>query len=359
LLVLHHLAITYGHSGSWYYLEGRPDDLASIVFALFNTVNQAFFLAFFFMISGYFTPGSYDRKGAWPFLKDRLLRLGIPFLIYVMLIDPLIEYAVAVNVRGFPGSFWEFLARYFGNYRGLGTGPLWFVETLLIFAIIYAVWRGLARPANQSQHPDKTPGNLAVAVFALLLGVLTFTVRLWQPVGSMFELLKLQFPYLLQYIGLFVVGIIAYRRDWFLGISDAMGKLWLGIAIVCIVLLPIMFVAGGVMEGNVAPFLGGLHWQAFVTAVWEQFLCMGLVIGLLVWFRKRYDRQGALAKGMSASAYTVFLIHAPVLVFLALALRGISLHPLLKFAVVAPLAVALCFLIANYLRKLPLARRIL
>jgi hypothetical protein len=55
----------------------------------------------------------------------------------------------------------------------------------------------------------------------------------------------------------------------------------------------------------------------------------------------------------------VFLIHAPVLVFLALALRGISLPSLLKFVLVAPLAVALCFLIANYLRQLPLARRIL
>jgi hypothetical protein len=27
MLVLHHLAITYGHSGGWYYLDGRPDDL--------------------------------------------------------------------------------------------------------------------------------------------------------------------------------------------------------------------------------------------------------------------------------------------------------------------------------------------
>jgi hypothetical protein len=34
------------------------------------------------------------------------------------------------------------------------------------------------------------------------------------------------------------------------------GKLWLGIAIVCIVLLPIIFVVGGVMEGKVDLFKG-------------------------------------------------------------------------------------------------------
>jgi surface polysaccharide O-acyltransferase-like enzyme len=361
LLILHHLIITYGHSGMWYYLEGRPDDLTNLIATLFTAVNQAFFLAFFFMISGYFTPGSYDRKGAGPFLKDRLLRLGIPLLIYIILIDPLIQYIVAVNVRSFPGSFWQFLTRYFGNYRGLGTGPLWFIESLLIFAVFYVLWRLLAKAAATPPQRDGTPpSNLAVAVFALLLGVITFIVRIWRPVGWEFELLRLQFPYFPQYIALFVVGIIAYRGNWFLGISKGTGRLWLGIAAFCIlVLLPLVFVLGGALEGNVDPFLGGVSWQSLALSVWEQFVCVGMVIGLLVWFRERLNSQRALAKAMSASAYTVYLIHAPVLVLLALALRGISLHALLKFVLVAPLAIALCFLIANYLRQLPLARRIL
>lgn len=64
LVVLHHLSITYGHSGGWYYYEGKPDELTTILFTIFNTINQAFFMGFFFMISGYFSPGSYERKGA-------------------------------------------------------------------------------------------------------------------------------------------------------------------------------------------------------------------------------------------------------------------------------------------------------
>jgi len=62
---------------------------------------------------------------------------------------------------------------------------------------------------------------------------------------------------------------------------------------------------------------------------------------------------------MSDSSYPVYLIHAPILVYLALALRGIKLYPLLKFALVSPVAVVLCFLIAYFLRKLPLVRSIL
>jgi surface polysaccharide O-acyltransferase-like enzyme len=86
---------------------------------------------------------------------------------------------------------------------------------------------------------------------------------------------------------------------------------------------------------------------------------MGMVVGLLVLFRERLNHQGVLAKDMAASAYTVFIIHAPVIVFLALALRDISLHPLPKFILVAPIALALCFVLAHYIRKLPLARDIL
>ena len=113
------------------------------------------------------------------------------------------------------------------------------------------------------------------------------------------------------------------------------------------------------MQGNIAPFMGGVHWQALIAALWEQFLCVGMVISLLAWFRRRYNQHGRLAKSMSASAYTAYIIHQPVLVFLGLALRSISLHPLIKFALAAPVAVSLCFLISLYLRKLPLIKSIL
>jgi surface polysaccharide O-acyltransferase-like enzyme len=363
LVVLHHLAITYGHTGGWYYYEGQPDDLTTILIALFTTINQAFFMGFFFLVSAYFAPGSYDRKGTGPFLKDRLLRLGIPLLFYIVIIEPLLVYVLAVSMRGFEGSLWQALARYFeANYLeafSLGTGPLWFVETLLMFALIYALWRRLVTPEVPvpPQRDGKVPGNLSIALFALTLGVVSFIVRLWLPIGWNFDLLNLQLPFFPQYIALFILGLIAYRNNWFLGISEAAGKLWLKITIALILLLPIMLIVGGAEDPT--PFMGGLHWQAFAYAIWEQFLCMGMIITLLVWFRRRFNHQGSLAKTMSASAYTVYIIHAPVIVLVTLALQDISLYPLIKYPVVALIIVPLCFLLGNFIRKLPLARNIL
>jgi glucan biosynthesis protein C len=360
LLILHHLAITYGAMGSWPYHEPASSEVAVMVLTLFTSVNASFFLAFFLMISGYFTPGSYDRKGSGSFFKDRLLRLGIPLVFYAIVIEPLIQYALAVNVRGFGGGLWEFLARYVGGYRGLSIGPLWFVEVLLIFSGAYVLWR-LATPAPKSlQDTDgKVPGNWAIAGFALLVGAVTFVVRIWVPQDKWFDLLQLPVADMPQYIALFVAGIVAYRRNWFMQISRAKGRLWLGVAVVSAVLLPIMMVTGGGPEGDVAPFLGGVHWQSLLFSVWQQFICIGMVIGLLVLFRERLNHQGSLSKAMAASVYTVYIIHAPVLVFLGLALRGVSAPSLAKWVVVATIAVVLCFSLAGVVRKLPLARDIL
>ena len=197
-------------------------------------------------------------------------------------------------------------------------------------------------------------------LLGLVLGVVTFIVRIWFPIGSIFQPLGLPLFFFPQYIALFVVGIIAYRRNWLLGIPDAMGKLWLGIAIFSIVvLLPIVFVLRGALEGNTEPYAGGVHWQSFAYAVWEQLVGVGMILALLVWFRRKFNHQGPLAKAVSDSSYAVYLIHAPVVVYLALALRGIKLYPLLKFALVSPVAVVLCFLLAYLLRKLLLVGSIM
>lgn len=354
LVVLHHLAITYGAPGSWYYEEGQPDMIATILFSIFVAINQAFFMGFFFMISGYFTPGSFDKKGALPFFRDRLLRLGIPLLFYVIFIDPLINYVLALS-RGFSGSFLDFLGLYIRNYRGLGTGPLWFLEALLIFAGAYVLWRLLVK---STYREIKIPRNTGIAIFALTLGIVSFIVRIWLPIGWNFELLNLQLPFFPQYIAMFIIGLIAYRGNWFLQISNEKGKFWLKTTLIAIFFLPVLFVAGA-PGGDPSAFFGGLHWQAFAYALWEQILCAAIIITLLVFFREKYNYQGRLLKAMSASAYTVYIIHAPVIVFLALSLRGVVMDPLLKFVLVAPLAVSLCFLLSNYIRKLPIARNIL
>src|SRR5690349_10766753 len=103
LVVLHHLAVIYSAGAPFYYVEppGPEDQLARVLLVVFLLVNQAYFMGCFFLISGYFTPGSFDRKGSGAFAKDRLLRLGIPLVMYVFVLSPI----ASIGLYQAPTSF--------------------------------------------------------------------------------------------------------------------------------------------------------------------------------------------------------------------------------------------------------------
>ncbi len=361
LVAMIHLSVSYGGAGSWYYKEGRADTFSSVVLSWHNGTIQSFSMGLFFLIAGYFTPGSYDRKGPRQFFKDRLLRLGIPMLCYDFVIGPLIAYPlIQAGAWQSAGPYRAYLAQYYGQFH-IGTGPLWFVEALLIFAFGYALWRCVAgTTAPDSQADSRLPGNMAMATFAVALGAVSFLVRIWLPIGWAFGPLNLQFPFFPQYICLFIVGVMAYRRNWLVRIPDSMGRFWLCAAVALVLIIfPALIVAGGGLSGDIAPFAGGLHWQCFAYAIWEQVAGVAIMVGLLSLFRKHLNRQGTLAQAASASAYTAYIIHGPVIILVALAIRNVMLYPLLKFALAVLISVPLCFALANVIRKLPAARRIL
>ena len=84
-----------------------------------------------------------------------------------------------------------------------------------------------------------------------------------------------------------------------------------------------------------------------------------MIIALTVLFRERFNHQGRLAREASASSYATYIIHTPIIILGALAVRHVTIYPLLKFVVVSLVLVPLCFLLAAGIRRLPGVRRIL
>jgi glucan biosynthesis protein C len=375
IVVLGHLSVTYGVTADWYYYEmGDVSPLAYALTMMAVILAVGFGMGLFFMIAGYFTPAAYDRKGATRFLADRLKRLGIPWLIYEVFINPLVHYAVDVHggdCHGsfydcqFQGSFWQYLAQYPRNLGSIGDGPVWFLEALLIFSIVYALWRLVTRSAplrapGGSVPTGPVPGNGAIALFALAIGVVTFVVRFWAKVFVYFEPWHLELAHFPQYIALFVAGLWAYRRGWLVIFSDRQSRTWRWVVLGCVLALPALAVAAGATSGTLDERgAGGLNWLSLAYSLWEGFVCVSMVITLLAWFRRRFNHQGRLARAMSESALAVYILHPAVIVPLALALSGIRMNLSLKFLLVAPIAVALCYVIAYAMRKVPIVRAIL
>jgi surface polysaccharide O-acyltransferase-like enzyme len=82
-------------------------------------------------------------------------------------------------------------------------------------------------------------------------------------------------------------------------------------------------------------------------------------IGLVYIFRRFFNSQGRLMKFLVPNAYTVYIIHAPVITLLAFSVRDVALHPLLKWAVLSMIAIPVCFALSALIRKLPYTDRVL
>jgi glucan biosynthesis protein C len=360
LVLLHHLMITYAWSGDWYYKEGEPDLVTSALGLWFCAINQAYFMGLFLLISAYFVPGSYDRKGAIRFVKDRLIRLGIPLAVFSWIINPLFIYVGLVLSQDLQMPLFRFFPiEYFKTEPLIGAGPLWFVEVLLIFSLVYVLWRLLVPPISVKKTREAhIPENGVIALFALLLGLAGFLVRLVFPIDYTFKPLNLQFPFFAQYIALFVVGLIAYSRNWFKNLPDKVGRFWVRVALVLILLWFPLVLAEGILTDD-SLIKGGYHWQSLVYALWESIFCLSMCIGLIYAFRRYLNRQGKVAVFLVPNAYTAYIIHAPVITTLAFAVKDIALYPLLKWIVVALVAIPLCFGLSALIRKIPYTDRVL
>jgi peptidoglycan/LPS O-acetylase OafA/YrhL len=195
LVVSLHATITYSHVGGWYFnLPPEPPIETKIIFLLGEAHLQAFFMGLLFFIAGYFAAKSLQRRGVGAFLRERAKRLGVPLFLYVTMINPFIVYVINPWNAKFPP-----LGRAYVEYLRSGqfvdaTGPLWFVEALLIFSVVLALASRLAKPLNPS-IAERTLQLKAVHLLtlAVVLAVASFAVRTVQPIGKNIQNLQLCF----------------------------------------------------------------------------------------------------------------------------------------------------------------------
>jgi peptidoglycan/LPS O-acetylase OafA/YrhL len=351
LVVFHHTAITYGAIGGWYYKEIAPSkSLGGILLILFCTVNQAWFMGLFFLLAGYYTPAGYDRHGPAGFARERLLRLGVPLLVYFFLLHPLtVALAETTRGRSFAG-----VLEYQWMHGKFEPGPLWFAEALLIFAACWMVWRVMMKPTKTSAPPF--PSNVALLAAALASGAGAFLLRLIWPVGVNVGFLQL--GYFASYIVLFFAGCAAADGHRLERIPEERTRTWLRIAWVALPILPILALLAPHISGLAGHGEGGWNAQALAYAFWEPFVAWGFILGLLAFFQRRFAELKGIWPSLARRAYLIYIIHPPILVGTALAWRGVAAPALVKFIVTGSIACALCYLAAGLILRIPKAARI-
>lgn len=367
LVVAHHVSLVYSAFAPFYYQEPPfTDPLAYVVLGVFALSNQAWFMGALFFLAGYFTPGSHDRNGAGDFLRSRSIRLGIPLLAAILIIEPVTRlgfFLMPASLTGITSP--PSLAAY---PKMVGLGPMWFIAMLLIFDFGYAAWRrfvpeGRPAPGRRSGFP----GIAAAAAFITALAVISYLFRIVAPMGRDIHLVVpfLSFPtiaYLPQYLGLFVLGAIAYRREWLADLPASAGLTGLALAALASVLLFPATISGRMFSLAFSPaaeFTGHGSWQSAAYALWDSTMAVGVTLWLITVFRRFVGSDGTFARFLSRHSYAVYVIHTPLVVFIAYGLHGLALPALAKFIVAFAVILPACFAAAYALRKVPGVAKVL
>lgn len=107
------------------------------------------------------------------------------------------------------------------------------------------------------------------------------------------------------------------------------------------------------------PWLGGLRLQATLIPVIEAMITVGMSLWTVDWFRRRWDRSGPLVGAMGRGSFVAYLVHAPVTVVLAVALRHVDVPTEVKLVAVFAATVATSFALGARLTRRSRAGRVL
>lgn len=350
MVVVMHAAVTYSPFGAWYYREHPDLSLgAKIAFAAYQSFQHAIAMGLLFGIAGFYAAGAIERRGGGGFMRERLRRLGLPLLLYMVLIGPLTEYFIAGSWRSNPPR--TFLQDWWHHLRSgelfAGSGPLWFCLVLLLFSAAHAVLFG-ARAMRLAPQPP--PSAALVLSYASLIAIVTFAVgAIFPNAGTILNVDVHDFP---QYPLMYAAGIAAWKGDWLRQIPSRVGRGWLwgGIA-VSGALWTVLVAMGGAADGELSAYGSGWHWQAAGMDAWRSFTCLALSLGLIILYRDRFNSQGQIARFLTRSSFGVYVLHAPILIAITRALHVVPASTGLKFAVASICGTAISFLIVGFVAK--------
>jgi len=348
LVVTMHTAVTYSGIGDWYYKEGSLEKLSifeKVFFAFGQSFLQAWFMGILFFISAFFCARSLAKRGPSGFIKERAFRLGLPLLIYVFIVSPFIEFILLGKDPGY--TFLENYIRFITSFRWLGsTGPLWFVEALLVFCVIYAVLKKCF-PHSIKIH-NVSSKNIIFTI--VITGIIAFLVRLVFPIDSSY--LNLQFCYFTSYIVMFIAGILISENNLLDKITEEKNIKWIGLSLLIGVPIWVFVVLfGGALDG-IYFFKGGIHWQSFAYALWESLTAIGFSTGLIAYFRKKVNSYNKFTGLIKDNAFGIYFFHAPLLIAISLLFKHFDPVPILKFAVIMIITCIISLIVSFLIRKI-------
>jgi peptidoglycan/LPS O-acetylase OafA/YrhL len=340
-VIVVHTATAYVTDFAGYYYDDErvTNNAVSIAFALPALMGGVFGLGPLFVVAGWFSVRSLARRGLAGFVGSRLVRLGVPLVVFLLVVNPLADYL---------GSRWDEDARTFLGYLPeTEFSIMWFVVALLVCSLGYAALRSI-RPHTASRPP---PGRGSLVVGASVISVVSLAV--WQFTTLLdTDLMNARISAWMQAAVLFSLGVMAAEGSWDGRLSrpteHRLGQLTLiGVSLT----LVLVSYTGARDQLDLA--LGGMSWASVSFAILYGVVSITFTMWCLTWLRRRWPTHGPLIAKAGRGSYATYLLHPVVLVSVMLAFRPLPLGAQFKFVIVSLVAVPICFAVGYAATRIP------
>ncbi len=360
VVVLHHSVIPYTHFG-------HTDPKSWIGFDAVVLATDSFFMAMFFFLSGLFVWPGLGHKALQVFLRDRLLRLGLPFAIAALTIIPIAYYAIELRQHpdtSFAAFWWKTVT--VGPWP---SGPLWFLWVLLAFdltaSLLYRLSSTLVDPINRLA----LKGFERPAIFWLFLVVATAIVYIPLVVYygqnhwfDFFGPFAVQASRVLLYAAYFFIGAGVGAANFGRGVLSADGQLpktrwiWVIATLIPYCLMWVLIYIKREILGNPDPLPS---WYLASYGLFFVLFSASILFTILAFFLHSKAVGPNLLDRMQADAYGMFLVHYPIVLWLQYWMFDFDWPAIIKAAIAFVLTVALSWAATAALRKIPGATRVL
>jgi peptidoglycan/LPS O-acetylase OafA/YrhL len=365
LVVAHHAAIAYHvivprstasslseHLQSIRAISPVNDEQRSEMLSLFAAFNDNFFMPLLFLVSGLFVWNSLQSKGSFAFLRDRLIRLGVPLAVMVVL-RPLTYYPTYLQVGGDGGllEFWQQWSSI--EWRG---GPLWFIEVLLAFDIMVVLAAALT--AGMGRWSERMQSDLPYRPAKCLMFIVVSSAVAYVPISAVYGSnlwlqwgpAQIQVNRLFLHAVYFLVGVFfgAYGIErTFLVPNSSLARRW---AIWTVAGLATFVFSVGISITRVNAILMGCVYV--VSCATMSFACVAIFLRFGQRRRRVFDR-------LFHSSYGIYVVHYGVVSWLLYALLGAQLPAMVKWSIVFSSALALCWGGIAAIRRIPGVARVI
>jgi len=322
-------------------------------FDLFCAWQDVYLMSLMFFLSGLFVWPSLQRKTDWAFLRDRLLRLGLPFVLGIAVLIPLAVYPVYRLTAADPGAlaYWHSLDAlpFWPN------GPLWFIWQLLALNIAAVVVRLVAPTAmlalgRWSAAAEQSlvwyfAGLLGASALAYVPLAVAFTPWAWSDSGW----LAVQFCRPLHYAVYFFAGVgigAAGIERGLIAADGIVARYWGRALAAALIFLLVWMALTGFSISHPAAGVAIAADVGFVPA------CAAGCFSLIAMCSRFAACPSRPLDYLAANAYGIYVVHYLFVVWLQFALLDLPLFAVVKASIVFGAALLLSLVTAAALRRI-------